>query len=75
MWFSQSLRTACYYVRVSQNRNVVLLVKLNDATGIVDGDRMLGKNGIHYRVWEVDLCKAFWKTGHWNQLNIFCERD
>ena len=38
----------CYYLRVSQNCNVVLLVKLKDVTGVLDGDRvMLGKNGIY----------------------------
>ena len=73
--FSWSLRMVSYYLRVSQNRNVVLLVKLKDASGIVDGDRMLGKNGIHYQVWEVDLCRAFWKIGYWNQLNVCCETD
>ena len=31
-----------YYLRVSRNRNVVLLVKLKD---VLDGDRMLGKMG------------------------------
>ena len=49
------------------------MVELKDAPGVVDGYRMLGKNGIYYRVWEVDLCGAFWKIGHWNQLNVFCE--
>ena len=43
-------------------------VKHKDAPGVVDADRMLGKNGIYYRVWEVELCGAFWKIGHWNKL-------
>ena len=37
-----------YYLRVNQNRNVVLLVKLKDAPAVVDGDRLLAKNGIYY---------------------------
>ena len=49
----------CYYLRVSQNHNVVLLVELKDALGIVDGDKMLGENGIYYQVWEVGLCGVF----------------
>ena len=34
-----------YYLRVTRNRNVVLLVKLKDVLGILDGDgdRVLGK--------------------------------
>ena len=63
----------CYYLKVSRIHNVVLLVELKDAPGVVDGYMMLGKNGIYYRVWEVGLCGAFWKFGHWNQLNVFCE--
>ena len=65
----------CYYPRVSRNRNVVLMVKLKDAPGVVDGDQMLGENGICYRVWEVDWCGAFQMIGHWNQLNVRCKRD
>ena len=49
----------CYYLRVSQNHNVVLLVELKDALGIVDGDKMLGESGIYYQVWEVGLCGVF----------------
>ena len=41
-------------LRVTRKRNVVLLVKLTDAPRVVDGDRLLGENGICYRVWEVD---------------------
>ena len=37
----------CYYFRVSRKHNVVLLAKLKDAPGVLDGDRMLGKNGIY----------------------------
>ena len=53
----------------------MLLVKLKDALGVADGDRLLGENRIYYGVWEVDLCEAFRKIGHWNQLNVCCERD
>ena len=49
----------CYYLRVSQNHSIVLLVELRDAAGVVDGDSMLDENGISYWVWEVDLCGAF----------------
>ena len=42
------MRDVCYYFRVSQNDNIVLLAKLKDAPGVVDGDRMLGKNRIYY---------------------------
>ena len=73
--YFRSLRMVCHYVRVSRNHNIVLLVKLKDASGVVDGDRMLGNNGVNYRVWEVDLCGAFWKIGQWNQLNVCCEKD
>ena len=71
------MKVACYNLRVSQKRNFVLLVKLKDALGVVDGDRMLGENGIYYQVWELDLCGAFRKIGHWDcdQLNVCCERD
>ena len=69
------MRVVCYYLRISRNRNVVFLNKLKDAPSVVDGDKMLDKNGIYYRVWEVDLCGAFQKIGHWNQLNVCCERD
>ena len=74
-FFFWSLRVVCYYLRVSRNGNVVLLVKLKDAPGVVDGDRMLDENGIYYQLWELDLCGTFWKIGHWNQLNVCCERD
>ena len=30
---------------------------------------------MYYWVWEVDLCGAFRKIGHWNQLNVCYERD
>ena len=45
--YSWTLRLVCYYLRVSRNRNVVLLIKLKDAPGVIDGDRMLGKNRIY----------------------------
>ena len=38
---------------------MVLLVKVKDAPGVADGDSMLGKNGIYYRVWEVDFVEHF----------------
>ena len=69
------MRVVCYYLRVFQNRNIVLLVKLRNIPGVVDEDRMLGKNGIYYPAWGVDLCGAFQKIAHWNQLNVCCERD
>ena len=53
----------------------MLLVKLKNALGAVDACRMLGENGIYYSLWEVDLCGAFQKIGHWNQLTACCERD
>ena len=34
-----------YYLRITRNRNVVLLVKLKDVPGALDGDRVLGKMG------------------------------
>ena len=37
----------CYYLRVSQNCRVVSLVKLEDAPGVVDGNRILGENRIY----------------------------
>ena len=37
----------CYYLRVTRNCSVVLLVKLKDVPGVLDGDRVLGKNGIY----------------------------
>ena len=43
---------------------IVLLDKLKDAPGVVDSYRMLGKNGIYYQVWEVDLCGTFCKISH-----------
>ena len=58
------MRVVCYYLTLSGNRNVVLLVKLKDAPGVADGDSMLGENDIYYRVWEVDLCGAFPKIDH-----------
>ena len=50
----------------SWNRKVVLLIKLKDAPGFVDGDWMLGKNRIFYRIWDVDLSGAFRNIGQWN---------
>ena len=41
--YSWTLRMVCYYLRVTRNRNVVLLVKLKDVLGVLDGDRVLGK--------------------------------
>ena len=69
------MRVVCYYPRVGRNHNVMLLVKLKDAPGVVDGDRMLGENGINYRMWGVDLCGVFRKISQWNQLNVCWERD
>ena len=40
-----SMRVVCYYLRVSWYRNVVLLVKLKDAPGAVDGDRCWAEMG------------------------------
>ena len=48
----------------------MLLDELKEAPGVVDGDRILGKNGIYYQAWEVGLCGAFWKIGRWNQVNV-----
>ena len=46
--YSRTLRMVCYYLRVSQNCSVVLLVKLKDVIGVLDGDRVvLGKNEIY----------------------------
>ena len=53
------MRVVCYYLTLSGNHNVVLLVKVKDAPGVADGDSMLGKNGIYYRVWEVDFVEHF----------------
>ena len=65
----------CCYLRLSRNHNVVLLDKLKDASGVLDSDRMLGENGINYRVYEVDLCGKFCKISLWNQPNVCCERE
>ena len=46
--YLQSMRVVCYSLRVSQKCNLVLLVKLSP--GVVDADRVLGENGIYYRV-------------------------
>ena len=35
-----------YYLRVTRNCNVVLLVKLKDVLGVLDGDRVLDKMGL-----------------------------
>ena len=62
MGYFRSLTLVCYYFRVSRNHNIVLMLELKDAPGVVDGDRMLGKNGIYDRVWEVGLeggCKSW----------------
>ena len=42
------MRVVYYNLRVSRKRNVVLLVKLKGAPGVVDGDRKKRKNGIYY---------------------------
>ena len=70
------MKVVCYNLRVSRKCNVLLLVKLKDTPGVVDGDRMLGENGIYSRVWQDDLYGAFRKIGYWNcdQLNVGCER-
>ena len=34
-----------YYLRVTRDCNVVLLVKLMDVLGVLDGDKVLGKMG------------------------------
>ena len=34
-----------YNLRVTRNRNVVLLVKLKNVPGVLDGDRVLAKMG------------------------------
>ena len=51
---SGSSSGALLVLSASWQRNVVLLVKLKDATRVVDVNRLLGENGIYYRVWEVD---------------------
>ena len=33
----------CYYLRVTQNHNVVLLVNLKDVPGVLGEDRVMGK--------------------------------
>ena len=75
MGYFRSMGMVCCYLRVSQNRNVVLLEKPKDAPDVVDGDRILDKNGLCYGMWEVDLCEAFRKISHCNQLNVCCESD
>ena len=35
----------CYYLNVTSNCNVVLLVNLKGVPGVIDGDRVLGKMG------------------------------
>ena len=45
--YLRSMRVVCYSLRVSWKCNVVLLVNLKDAPGVVDGDRVLGENGIY----------------------------
>ena len=39
MEYFWSIRVVCYYLRLSQNHNFVLLIKLKDAPGVVDGDK------------------------------------
>ena len=51
MGYFWSMRVVSYYPRVGRNHNVMLLVKLKDAPVVVDVDRMLGENGINYRMW------------------------
>ena len=75
MGYFRSMGMVCCYLRISQNRNVVLLEKPKDAPDVVDGDRILDKNGLCYGMWEVDLCEAFRKISHCNQLNVCCESD
>ena len=53
------MRVNWYYLRISRNCSIVLLVKLKDAPGVVDGDSVM-----------LNLCGAFRKTGHWNQLSV-----
>ena len=53
------MRVNWYYLRISRNCSIVLLVKLKDAPGVVDGDSGM-----------LNLCGAFRKTGHWNQLSV-----
>ena len=48
MGYFRFMRVVCYHLRVRGNRNVVLLIKFKNAPGAVDGDRMLGKNGIYF---------------------------
>ena len=55
----------CYYLRVNQNRNVVLLDKLKDPPGVVDGD-VVECSGVEI---------AFRKIIYWNQLNVCFERE
>ena len=55
----------CYYLRVNQNRNVVLLDKLKDPPGVVDGD-VVECSGMEI---------AFRKISYWNQLNVCFERE
>ena len=43
--YSWTLRMVCFYLRVTRNRNVVLLVKLKDVPSVLDGDTVLGKMG------------------------------
>ena len=33
----------CFYLRVTQNRNVILLLKLKDVPGVLDGDQLLSE--------------------------------
>ena len=35
----------CYYLRVTQNHNIVLLVNLKDVPGVLGEDRVMGKMG------------------------------
>ena len=75
MGYFRSMGMVCCYLRVSQNRNVVLLEKPKDAPDVVDGDRILDKNRLCYGMWEVDLCETFREISRCNQLNVCCESD
>ena len=55
----------CYYLRVNQNCNIVLLDKLKDPSGVVDGD-VVECSGMEI---------VFRKISHWNQLNVCFERE
>ena len=60
------MRVVYYNLRVSRKHNVVLLVKLKGAPGVVVGQK-----------WDLLLSGVFQEIGHWDcdQLNGCCERD